>query len=75
MSGSGCDKAAAYEKAGVEMSIFDRFISRDSNEQEKKAPRPTSCKKVFSELDATSKEAKAQYPDDSKSMDDCRGIF
>lgn len=75
MSGSGCDKAAAYEKAGVEMSIFDRFISRDSNEQEKKAPRPTSCKKVFSELDATSKEAKAQYPDDSKSMDDFLGIL
>lgn len=50
------------------MSIFDRFVLKETSEQETKSFRPTSCKKIFSDLDAASAEATARYPDDSKSV-------
>ena len=52
------------------MSIFDRFVSRPTDEPEKKAPSPTPYRKLLSELDETCEDMKAQYPEDSKTVDD-----
>ena len=54
----------------MRVSIFDRFVSGETGEQERKSFHPTSYRKMFSELDASSKEVKAQYPDDAKTVDD-----
>lgn len=51
------------------MSIFDRFVSKEAGEQKKNPLFPAPSKKVFSEIDATAAEAKAQYPDDSETVD------
>lgn len=52
------------------MSIFDHFASKAKNEQERKSLSPNPNKKLLSELDAAGEEVKAQYPDDSKLVDD-----
>ncbi|MCI8477454.1 MAG: DUF342 domain-containing protein [Oscillospiraceae bacterium] len=52
------------------MSIFDRFVSKETGEQERKSFHPTPYRKMFSVLDTAGKEVKAQYPDDSKTVDD-----
>lgn len=52
------------------MSLFDRFVSKEPGEQKGKMPHPTPYSKRYSELDSSSKEAKSQYPDDSKTVDD-----
>ncbi|MBD5133074.1 MAG: DUF342 domain-containing protein [Clostridiales bacterium] len=52
------------------MSIFDYFVSKATDEQERKPFSPTPHKKLFSALDAAGVEAKAQYPDDSETVDD-----
>ena len=51
------------------MSLFDRFVSKEPGEQKAKSFFPTPYMKRFSELDLSSKEAKSQYPDDSKTID------
>ena len=66
---------AACERAGMKMSIFDRFVSRETGEKERKSVRPTSFKVSFSELDTAVEEAKAQYPGDSKIVDEfCQAL-
>ncbi len=52
------------------MSVFDRFVSRGTGEQERKSFLPTPYMKLFSVLEVSGKEAKAQYPDDSMIVDD-----
>ena len=52
------------------MSIFDRFVPKGTGEQEKKSFPPTPYRKMFSALEASGKEAKAQYPDDAKTVED-----
>ena len=52
------------------MSIFDRFVSKSTDEQETRSFSPTPYRKLFSELDEAGEEAKAQYPDDSKTVED-----
>ena len=52
------------------MSIFDRFVSKESGESEKKSFHPTSYRKRSSELTESGAEAKEQYPEDSKTIED-----
>ena len=54
------------------MPIFDRFVPREAarGEQERNAFHPIPYRKMFSELDAAGEEAKAHYPDDSKTVDE-----
>ncbi len=54
------------------MPIFDRFVPKEParGEQERAAFHPIPYRKIFSELDTTGEEAKAQYPDDSKTVDE-----
>lgn len=58
------------KRQGMKMSLFDRFASKETGEQKKKSFLSTPYKKMFSELDAAAAEAKAQYPGDSKTVDD-----
>lgn len=55
------------------MSIFDYFVSKPVNEQERKSFSPTPYKKLFSELDATGESVKAQCPDDKEIVDNFVG--
>lgn len=52
------------------VSIFDRLVSKETGEQERKILHPTPYRKMFPELEATGKEAKARYPEDSKVVED-----
>lgn len=52
------------------MSIFDRFASKEMDEQGKKPPRAEPRKKTNSRLDASGEEIKELYPDDGKTVDD-----
>jgi len=52
------------------VSIFDRFVPKGTGEQEKKSLPPTPYRKMFSALEASGKEAKTQYPDDDKTVED-----
>lgn len=56
--------------AGMKMSIFDHFLSKETDEQEKKIFRPSPYKRMYSELDTTSKDTKTQYPNDKDLIDD-----
>lgn len=51
------------------MSIFDRLVSQDLGEQEKKPVYPAPSKRMSSELEATGNELKARYPEDCKTID------
>ena len=51
------------------MSIFDYFAPKATDEQERKPVSPTPYRKLASALDQSGAEAKAQYPDDSKTVD------
>lgn len=51
------------------MSIFDRLLSKETDEQDKKAPRPTPYRRIFSELDDAAAEAKERYPEDCKTVE------
>lgn len=53
----------------MKMSIFDRFGSKETGEQEKKTFHPTPYRRMFSELDTTGRELKEQYPDDGRNVD------
>lgn len=54
----------------IKVAIFDRFVSKGTGEQERKPFPSTPYRKMFSELDAAGKEAKAKCPDDSRTVDD-----
>ncbi len=54
----------------MDVAILDLFVPKKAVEQERKAFQPTPYRKMFSELDAAGREAKAQYPDDSKAVED-----
>lgn len=56
------------------MSIFDFFVSKATDEQERKSFSPTPHKKLLSALDAAAAEVKAQYPDDSETVDNFVGV-
>ena len=52
------------------MSIFDRFVSTVTNEQEKNAFPPTPYRRLLSELDMAGEDAKEEYPDDIQTVSD-----
>ena len=51
------------------MSIFDRLISKETGEQQKKAFHSTPYRRMFSELETSGAEAKEQYPEDSETVE------
>ena len=51
------------------MSIFDYFVSKTTDEQERKPVPPTPYRKLASALDKAGEDAKARYPDDSETVD------
>lgn len=52
------------------MSIFDRFFSKEASGEKKKPSNPASGKIAGSELEESAAEAKEQYPEYSKTVDD-----
>lgn len=52
------------------MSIFDYFVSKSADEQERKPFSPTPYRKLSSALDLAAEEVKTQYPDDSETVKD-----
>lgn len=53
----------------MEVSIFNRFVSGETGGQERKTFPTTPYRRMSSELDASGKEMKAQYPEDSRTVD------
>lgn len=53
----------------MKVSIFDRFVSKGTGEQERKLFSATPYMRMSSELDATGREAQEQSPEDSKVID------
>lgn len=54
----------------VNVSIFDRFVSKAASPQGKKPSPPTPYRRLFSELEAAGEEAMELYPDDGKTISD-----
>lgn len=54
----------------MDLALFDRLVPRGTGEQKRKLFAPAPCMNKFSELDETSREAKEQYPDDVKIVDE-----
>lgn len=52
------------------MSIFERFVPKDTDKQKNKSPRPALYSRASYELDEASAEAKEKHPDDSKIIED-----
>lgn len=52
------------------MSIFDRFVSKETGGQKRKTVFPASTRQRFSELNEAAIEAKEQYPEDGPIIDD-----
>lgn len=51
------------------MSIFDRFVSKETGEQERKPTHSTPYRRMFSELEESGAEVKAQHPEDAKTVE------
>ena len=51
------------------VSIFDRLVSKETGEKERKPIHPTPYRRMFSELDMTGGELKEGYPEESKTVD------
>lgn len=72
--GRGSRKAAENtgfkKRQGMKVSFFERFVSKEVVEQEKKPVRPKPYKKLYAELEASAAELKERYPEDSKTVDD-----
>lgn len=64
------DQYEIQRRQEMKVSVFDRFVSRGTGEQERKSFLPTPYMKLFSALEVSGKEAKAQYPDDSATVED-----
>ena len=54
----------------MKVSLFDRFVSKQTGEQKGKLFFSSHYMRAFSELDTAGGAAKEQYPDDSKTVDD-----
>ena len=52
------------------MSILDRFLSKETGLSNRKAPSPAPGRMASSELEDSAAEAKEQYPDDGKLIED-----
>lgn len=52
------------------MSIFDRFVSKETDGQKRKSSFHGSSSTAFAELNDAGAQAKQEYPDDSKILDD-----
>lgn len=52
------------------MSIFDRFFSKEASGEKKKPSSPASGGRLSSELEESAAEAKEQYPEYSKTVED-----
>lgn len=63
-------KTEFKKRKGMKMAIFDRFVSKETSGQTRKSFLPTSTGKMYAELDEAAMEAKTQYPDDVKTVDD-----
>ena len=71
LSGSGINLDTEFrKKRGIEVSIFDYFVSKPADEQPRKPLSPTPHRRIFSELEEARDDAKEQYPEDSEMMDD-----
>lgn len=55
---------------GNRMSILDRFLSKETGLSKRKAPSPAPGRMASSELEDSAAEAKEQYPDDGKLIED-----
>jgi len=53
----------------MDVSIFHRFVSKETSEPERDPFQPIPYRKMFSVLDAAGKEAKARYPADNKTVE------
>lgn len=51
------------------MSIFDHFVSKETGDQERKLFSPNPYRRMFSELEASGEDLKAQYPNDAGAVD------
>jgi len=54
----------------MDVSIFNRFVSKEAGERKKKTFQSTPYRKMFSGLETSGREAKEQYPDDSGTVED-----
>ena len=54
----------------MNVSIFDRFVSKETGEPQRKSSHPTPYRKMFSELEASGAEAKERCPDDRGTIED-----
>lgn len=54
----------------MQVSIFDRLVSKETGGQERKTFHPTPYRRMFSELEASGGDLKELYPDDKKAVDD-----
>ena len=59
----------ASKRQEMRVSIFSHFTPKETSGQERKTFHPIPYRKMFAELDASGREAKAQYPEDSKTID------
>lgn len=57
------------KRQGIEMSILDRFASKETGERERKTFLPTPYRKLSSSLDIAGREAREQYPEDSGTIE------
>lgn len=57
------------KRQGMRVSIWDRFVSKEMGEAERKTPPSTPYRRMFSGLEETGGELKAQNPEDGKTVD------
>ena len=53
----------------MKVSIFDRLVSKETGEQERKSFHSTPYRRMFSELEESGAEVKEQYPEDAKTVE------
>lgn len=57
------------KRQGMGVSIFDRLVSKETGEQERKSFHPTPYRRKFSELELSGAELKERDPQDGKTVD------
>lgn len=57
------------KRQGMGVSIFDRLVSKETGEQERKPFHPTPYRRKFSELELSGAELKERDPHDGKTVD------
>ena len=58
------------KKAGMKMSVFDRLFSKESDKKRENPFQSASSVKIGAALDNSAVKIKAQFPEDSKTIDD-----